>query len=95
MVRYMKQLLSIFCLLILVSCSNEVSNDKLVERQGITYEVNSQTPFTGSEVSYYENGKLERRGNLKEGEQDGMWETFEEEGNLTKTEEWKDGELVE
>ena len=26
---------------------------------------------------------------------DGLWEHFDEEGNLTKTEEYKDGELVE
>ena len=49
----------IFLSVFLVSCSNEVPFDKLVERQGITYEINSTTPFTGSSVSYYENGQLE------------------------------------
>ncbi|SVE32657.1 uncharacterized protein METZ01_LOCUS485511, partial [marine metagenome] len=51
----MKQLLTILCLVLLVSCSPppEVPSDKLVERQGITYEINSTTPFTGIEVSYH------------------------------------------
>ena len=70
----MKLLLTIFCLLILVSCSPtpEVPSDKLVERLGITYEVNSQTPFTGSKVSYYENGKLNERVNYKNGKIEGL-----------------------
>jgi len=32
---------------------------------------------------------------IKDGKPDGLWEYFDESGNLTKTEEWKDGELVE
>ena len=49
----MKKLLTILCLVLLVSCSNEVPEDKLVYRQGITYEVNSTTPFTGQSVKYW------------------------------------------
>jgi antitoxin component YwqK of YwqJK toxin-antitoxin module len=208
----MKKLLTIFCLVLLVSCSNEVPHDQLVERRGITYEVNSTTPFTGisikdystieggiyregfknglatgfkerfthegvleyrydfyiedgervevtedyypngqlkrkfhyvrkneevdsiSNESYYENGQLwfknnyltghgesyhrngqlqcgppdnniarcyhpngelREKGMILNGEQTGLWEYFDEEGNLTKTEEYKDGELIE
>ena len=40
-------------LLILTGCTKEVSSDKLVERYGIKYEVNSQIPFTGNSVDYY------------------------------------------
>ncbi len=49
----MKQLLTILCLVLLVSCSNEVPDDQLVERQGVTYQVNSEKPFTGISVEYY------------------------------------------
>ena len=120
MVRHMKILLSIFCLLILVSCSPtpEIPPIQLVVKQGIVYEVNSTTPFTGSSVSYhengqlstkvnlkngipdglwegfYENGQLKERGNIKDLEQDGLWEYFDDGGNLTKTEEYKGGELI-
>ena len=64
----MKILLSIFCLLILVSCSNEVPVDQLVERNGVFYEVNSQTPFTGSVVKYHDNGQLRSSSCLDNGE---------------------------
>ena len=49
----MKKLLTILCLVLLVSCSNEVPDDQLVERQGVTYQVNSEKPFTGISVEYY------------------------------------------
>ena len=49
----MKKLLPIIFILIFSSCSKEVSSDKLVERQGVIYEVNSQTPFSGISVEYY------------------------------------------
>ena len=90
----MKKLLTTLCLVLLVSCSQEpeILSDKLVERQGITYEVNSQTPFTGSKVSYHENGQLEYKGNYKNGEQDGLVESYHKNGQLYKKENYKDGE---
>ena len=88
----MKKLLTILCLLILVSCSNEVPDDKLVERDGIIYEVNSTTPFTGSSVSYHENGQLNKRENYKNGQQDGPSEWFHENGQLGGKGNYKNGE---
>jgi len=60
----MKKLLTILCLLILVSCSNEVPPDKLVERGGITYEINSTTPFTGQSVKNWRDIELSKNSNL-------------------------------
>ena len=62
----MKQLLTILCLVFLVSCSNEVPPSQLVERQRIKYEINSTTPFTGSSVSYHDNGQLKEKINYDE-----------------------------
>ena len=90
----MKQLLTILCLLILVSCSpepKEVSSDQLVERQGITYEVNSQTPFTGGKVSYHDNNQLKTKGNYIDGKRDGLWENFFSNGQLSITSNYKNG----
>ncbi len=89
----MKKLLTILCLVLLVSCSNEVPSDKLVERGDITYETNSTTPFTGSSVSYHDNGQLEMRGNYKDGKDDGLWEGYYENGQLSVKGNYKDGEL--
>jgi antitoxin component YwqK of YwqJK toxin-antitoxin module len=68
----MKKLLSLLSILLIISCSDglkEISEYKLVERNGITYEVNSNKPFTGIGIfeeteyvnfskTYYEEGKV-------------------------------------
>ncbi|SVD13294.1 uncharacterized protein METZ01_LOCUS366148 [marine metagenome] len=104
----MKKLLTILCLVLLVSCSNEPPPEvffyELDERQGIKYEVNSNTPFTGSSVDYYENGLrvengkvqvnytgLRYRYNYKDGKQDGLSEDFHENGQLDRRDNYKDG----
>ena len=98
----MKILLSIFCLLILVSCSPtpEIQSDQLVERQGITYEVNSQTPFTGISVEYYldtiiknefEERVLKTRIIFKDGIREGLYESFHLNGQLEMRGNFIDG----
>jgi len=70
----------------------EVPSDKLVERQGITYEVNSTTPFTGSTVNYDKLGYLEQRENYKDGKILGLTKfTFHTNHKLKKRENYKDG----
>ena len=47
---------------------------------------------------FHENGQLKERGNYKNGEYDGPWEYFDEDGNPTTPISWIDGidgELVE
>ena len=61
----MRKLLPILCLLIIASCSKEINKDQLVERQGIYYEINSQTPFSGRVVAYHDNGQLNFKNNLQ------------------------------
>ena len=139
----MKQLLTILCLVLLVSCSDqpppesptepspepppevlyEVPSHRLIYNGGVPYEIGSNKPFTGisvehfehfgglvtgeertvykkgrevskTVVTFHENGQLRSRGNYKDGKQEGVWERYDENGNLTKTEEWKDGELI-
>ena len=50
----------------------EVPREQIVMRNGLAYEVNSQTPFTGIAVDYYENGQLEYKENFKDGRRDGL-----------------------
>ena len=43
-----------------VSCSvPEVPIDSLVERNGIVYQVNSDKPYSGKAIEYYDNGQAE------------------------------------
>ena len=72
-------------------CSNEVTLDQIVERGGLTYEVNSQTPFTGSAVVYFENGQFRYKENYKDGKRDGLTEGYYEDGQLKYKENYKDG----
>ena len=83
----------VFCLLVLASCSNEVSSDGECYKgpNGICYEPNSKKPFTGTYTSYYENGQLERRGNLKNGKEEGVWEFFRENGLMDHTWTYQEG----
>ena len=57
----MRKLTILFLALILfTSCGEtEVDSSKLVERGGLTYEVNSETLFTGVSVNKHENGQIE------------------------------------
>ena len=62
----MKKLLPILFILILSSCSKEVSDYQVVKRNDLIYEVNSKKPFSGrvidkdyqghQEISTYKNG---------------------------------------
>ena len=89
----MKKLLTILCLVLLVSCSPppEVPSNQLVERQGVTYEVDSTTPFTGISVRYYEGNYLEYRKNYKDGKEDGPYESYHENSELWMRGNFKDG----
>ena len=92
----MKQLsILLFCVL-LTSCAREISSDKLVERDGIFYEINSTEPYSGSVYTEYENlgrGQLKIKGSYKDGEKDGLWEEYYENGQLEIKSSYKDGKL--
>ena len=80
----MKRLLPVLSLLIIISCSKEIQLDQLVERNGLSYEVNNEKPFTGSTLSYYSNDQLESRIEYKDGLKDGLSETFNKNGQIIK-----------
>ena len=86
------KILVILSLIVLVSCSpTEVPSEKLVERGGIIYLINSQTPFSGRSVSYYENGQVKEKINYKNGKPDGLEEWYYENGQLERKVNYKDG----
>ena len=91
----MNKILIILSLVLLASCSpKEVPSSDLVERQGVTYEINSKTPFTGiavEVVEYHENGQLTFKSNYKDGIEDGLQETYHDNGQLMTSGNYKDG----
>ena len=42
-----KLLLIVLSLLLIIGCSKPIDDDSLVERNGIHYQVNSETPYSG------------------------------------------------
>ncbi|MEZ7971935.1 MAG: hypothetical protein QMC00_01150 [Pseudomonadales bacterium] len=88
----MNKILIILCLVFLVSCSpTEFTSDQIVERKGVSYELNSTTPFTGVVVDYHENGQLQVSSNYKDGKRDGLEEMYYENGQLSAKTNFKDG----
>ena len=86
------KILVILSLIVLVSCSpTEVPSEKLVERGGITYLINSQTPFSGRSVSYYENGEVEFKRHYQDGQLIGIWERYYENGQVKGKTNYKNG----
>ena len=43
---------------------------------------------------YHENGTLKTEGNVKNGEAEGLWQFYDENGKLIKKETYKNGELI-
>ncbi len=59
----------------------KINYDDLEERDGIFYEIDSKTPFTGQCVTTFPSGKLGMGGSIKNGLRDGEWIWFYENGN--------------
>ena len=57
-----------------------VNDTELVKRQGVTYRINSEKPFTGKSVVFHPNGQKSLEANYKNGKQDGPWLMWHENG---------------
>ena len=66
----------------------------MVWRDGLFYEVNSETPFTGAAVSKYENGQKHSEGTLKDGKPEGLVTAWYENGQKWVETTYKDGKRV-
>ena len=66
--KSMKKLLFTILILFIASCSKEISLDRIVERNDLAYEVNSQTPYNGKALIYFDNGQVEYQVTYKNGE---------------------------
>lgn len=77
----MKRLHLVLVLIIILSfssCSNETKFSELVNRNDIFYKVNSQSPFSGKVVDYYDLDQERKKseGNLVNGKFDGKWTNY-------------------
>ncbi len=58
-------------------------------------EGSSEFASIGHEVDTYDSGQWKSERNYENGKKEGLWTWWDEEGNITKTETWKNDELVE
>ncbi|MDG1126993.1 MAG: toxin-antitoxin system YwqK family antitoxin [Hellea sp.] len=88
-------LLILLSIITITSCSvKEVKTEQLVNRDGLDYEINSTTPFTGLSLEYHENGQLKEKVNIKDGRANGPSEVYSKEGVLRSKIDWKEGDIV-
>jgi len=77
-----------------VSEGKEVSEvTYLQDRNGIKFQINSQTPFTGRFVKSYDNGQRMIEWNYKNGKKEGYWTIWFENGEKKSVKNYKNGEL--
>ena len=89
-----RTLLLVTLLFLLVGCSktaDPVDYGKLVERNGLHYEVNQKTPFTGKVFENYWTGRIEWEGTFKDGNLDGKCTEWYENGQKAEECTYKDG----
>ena len=72
----------LLAMLLLAACTTDTSLDQLVTRDGYTYLVNSDQPFTGTARSHYSNGQLEIETNYMNGIEEGTYTSYWENGQL-------------
>lgn len=68
-----------------------VKYEDLEERNGLFFEIGTNTPFTGKCITTYPNGKLGMGGFIKDGLRDGEWIWFYENGNKKRYCIYKNG----
>jgi antitoxin component YwqK of YwqJK toxin-antitoxin module len=87
------RLLTILCLVLLVSCSQEpeVFTGTFIVRDGITYHQDTNEPVTGIVEEFHDNGQLRERGNFIDGEPEGLREWFHDNGQLQQRINFIDG----
>ncbi len=60
-------IISLFFSFLIGSCSKEIDKSRLQERSGLAFEVNSENPYSGKIVSFYNNGQKREEMIYKDG----------------------------
>jgi antitoxin component YwqK of YwqJK toxin-antitoxin module len=81
----------IFLSLILSACSEEVSVSTLEIRNGLKYDINSETPYTGKYITYFNNGQKKTESNFTDGKENGLVIWWHENGQKELEENYKFG----
>ena len=77
----------------MVGCSKQIDEKNLVNRDGIKYIENKETPFNGKTVSTYDNNQKELEGFYKNGKKDGHFTYWFENGQKMQQGNYQAGKL--
>lgn len=87
-----KKIILFSTFLVLASCGqNEIDFSQISTRNGLAYQVNENSPFTGKVSSKLENGQIIISGSYKNGKKDGEWLEYFNNGQLKKKENYSSG----
>ena len=88
----MKKLLLIgLPLLLIVGYSKPLSEETLIDKDGLKYHPETKELYSGKVFKNYMGGGKEFEGSYMEGEKDGLWTIFWENGQKKSEETYKDG----
>jgi antitoxin component YwqK of YwqJK toxin-antitoxin module len=65
--------------------------DCQIRSDGLYYLPNTTAPFTGKNITKYENGQYKFEGRIKDGRKDGKWTQWHENGEILSEINYKDG----
>jgi antitoxin component YwqK of YwqJK toxin-antitoxin module len=89
-------LFALFVGLLMVGCGDiTVGIEDLEYRNGVSYLLNEETPFTGRAESFYDNGQKKWEENYKDGKKDGLFISYKEDGAEDFRATYKDGKRVD
>lgn len=79
---------------LLTSCSDTNEVLSLENRNGLKYEVNSLTPFTGKYITYFNNGQKKSESNFTSGKENGLVTWWYKNGLKELEENYKFGKKI-
>ena len=90
----MKRLLGLLLVMGMGGCGGSVDASKLVNRDGLMYEGDSETPFTGVAVDEWRRGKKWFNSPYKDGKPEGLTTVWHPNGEKASELTYKDGKEV-
>ena len=86
-------LLTVLPLLLIVGYSKPIDQDKLIDDDGWKYHPDTKELYTGKTIKNRLGGTKEFEGSYKDGEKDGLWTDYHENGEKKSKGNHKDGKL--
>jgi len=81
-------------LLLIVGCSKPINEETLIDKYGLKYHPETKELYSGKVFQNKIGGKKEFEGSYKDGERDGLWTEWFENGQKKKEVNYKEGDKI-